>query len=200
MLMRVIFGAVVVIVGLLAYQQFSHKATVDNLYETSPDFILGQQNAQYTIIEFFDYNSKWSRRSHPVLLQMISRYPDTRIILKEKPGITSDSEMISRIALAARTKGRYMEMHTALMSMEGEIDETRLRSIVAQMGMDFEELKQIGQGPEVSRILQENEQAAFFLGIQSAPSFVVEGEVMSGGGYTVDDFRAVIRQIERGVR
>lgn len=200
MLLRVIFGALLVIVGLLAFQQFSHKATVENLGETHPDFILGQQNARYTIVEFFDYNSKWSRRTFPVLLQLISQFPDTRIVLKEKPGVSSDSELISRIALATRSKGRYIETHTALMSYTDEIDEAMLRNIIEKLGMNFEELKQIGYGPEVSRILQENEQAAFLLGIEAAPSFVVEGEVMTGGGYTVNDFRKVIFDKERGVR
>jgi len=193
MFMKMLFGAALVISFLLAYQKYSHEATVNTMSEADPAFIIGQQNAPHTIIMFFDYNSKWSRRSHPILMQLISQNPNIRIVLRDYPGITSFSETISRIVLATREKGKYMETHSAIMSIQGDIDESRLRSVVEQLGMNYDELLDLGYKPEVTRVLDENRQAAFFLQIQSAPSFVVDGQVMGGGGYTVDDFKAAIQ-------
>ena len=200
MLMRILFGAALVITVLLAYQKYSQKATISTLSETHPDFILGKQNAPETVVMFFDYNSKWSRRAHPVLLQLISRNPNVRVVLKDYPGITSDSEMISRVVMGAREKGRYMELHNALMGLENDINEAVLKDVVTQLGMDFDELKELGSTPEVSRIFEENKQAAFFLGIQSAPSFVVEGKVLSGTGFSMQDFEDALREVKRNRR
>lgn len=197
MLLRIIFCTVLLISLILAYQQFSHKATVNTMAEAHPDFIMGTETAPNTVIMFFDYNSRWSRRTHPVLLQLISQYPDTKVVLRDYPGITRRSEDISRIALAARTKGKYREIHNAIMSMEGDLTEERLAEMVSQLGMNYDELKEIGQSPEISRQLDENRQAAFFLGIQAAPSFVVNGELVSGGGFTVSDFRKIITRTNR---
>lgn len=200
MLIRIIFGAALVIFGLLAYQQFSQKATIDHLYEAHSDFVLGKQNAKFTIIEFFDYNSKWSRRTYPMILQLISKYPEIRVILKEYPGITEESEKISRFALASRRMGRYKEVHNALMSLSGPINDLRLRSVADQLGMNYDELMAIGNTEEITRQIDENRQAAFFLGIEAAPSFVVHGEVIAGGGMNVQDFRRIITAKEKNRR
>jgi protein-disulfide isomerase len=197
LLVRVLFGAALVIAVLLAYQQFSHKATVQTMSEAHPDFIMGNQNAEHTVMMFFDYGSKWSRRTHPVLLQLISRYTDTRVVLIDYPGVTDESEDISRVVLASRAKGKYKEMHNAIMNIEGDITEDTLFKISQQLGLNYDELKKIGQSDEISRILQENTQAAFFLGIEAAPSFVIDGDVISGGGLTVNDFRKAIQAANR---
>lgn len=198
MLVRILFGAALVISLLLAYQKFSQQATVSTISEAHPDFIMGKQNAPHTVIMFFDYNSKWARRAHPVLLQLISQNPDIRVILRDYPGVTDFSDEISRIVLATREKDRYMEMHNAVMSVHQQIDEKLLRDIVAALGMDYEELERLGQSEEISRLLEENRQAAFFLGIdESGPSFVVDGQIMMGGGFSVDDFKATIRNANR---
>jgi protein-disulfide isomerase len=197
MFLRIVFGTILVIAMILGYSQFSHNATLNKLNESHPDFILGRANAGNTVVMFFDYNSKWSRRSQPVLMQLISRNPNTRVIVRELPGITPMSETISRVALAARTKGRYKEIYSFLMNLDVEIDEALLRQVVEQLGMDYDELLEIGRGEEVSRLLRENQQAATFLGINSAPSFVVQGRVMPGGGYTAKDFNRVITEVNK---
>lgn len=197
MLLRMFFGATLIIVLAIAYKNFSHDATVSTLAESDPDFVIGQVNAPHTIIMFFDYNSKWSRRAHPILMQLLAKYPDVRVVLKDYPGITEDSELISRVVHAARAKNKYQELHYALMNLDHDIDEAKLKQVVQSVGLDYAELKELSKSPEIDRSLEENRQAAFFLGIQSAPSFVVDGLLLGGGGYTVDDFVAAIAEANK---
>lgn len=197
MLIRIIMGAILVILLAFTYKNFSHDATVSTLSESHPDFIIGQVSAPHTVIMFFDYNSKWSRRSHPVLMQLIAKRPDVRIVLKDYPGITDFSETITRVAHASRAKNKYQQLHYALMNIDQEIDETILKDIVESLDMDYAELKDIGMSPDIDRVLEENRQAAYFLGINAAPSFVVDGYLLPGGGYTVEDFQSAITEAQR---
>ena len=75
---------------------------------------LGTTDAKISIVEFFDYNCPYCRKTHPQLLQFLEANPDVRIVLKDIGNLGKDSEAISRLTIAARKQSKYAPFHEAV--------------------------------------------------------------------------------------
>jgi len=90
------------------------------LYEDPRDSYIGQKDAKVTIIEFFDYNCGFCKKSAGWVEKVIKTYPkDVKIIFKELPILdsrTKTSKIAAKAAIAANKQGKFAEIHFALMN------------------------------------------------------------------------------------
>ena len=67
----------------------------------------GNPNGDVTIVEFFDYNCGYCRRSHPTVKSVVSGDGKIRIVHKQFPILSEESKVAARMALAAAKQGKY---------------------------------------------------------------------------------------------
>jgi len=156
----------------------------DALENDPRDASIGPKNAKVTIVEFFDYNCGFCKRSTPWVEEAIEKYGnDVRFIFKELPILddrTKTSRLASRAALAAEKQGKYMDMHLALMKqkrLSGEI----IRETAEEIGLDMRRYEADMGDPTIEQHISDTLELANRLpALTGTPFFVIGDEYVSG--------------------
>ena len=94
----------------------------DNLF-------LGNKNGKEIIIEFFDYNCGYCKRSFPEIMELVSENKDIKIILKELPVLGESSILASKASIASQKQDKYFEFHQELINFSGLISLIDIKKI-----------------------------------------------------------------------
>ena len=122
----------------------------------------------------------------PDIKKVVDNYEDVKIVFKEFPILSPDSEMASRYALAANEQGKYFEYHSALMEAKGRLNESRLLDIAEGLSLDIEKLKEDKESEKVTALINKTREKAQEIGIRGTPAFVVGDDLVRGAvGYDV---------------
>ena len=156
----------------------------DALENDPRDASVGPKNAKVTIVEFFDYNCGFCKRSTPWVEEAIKKYGnDVRIVFKELPILddrTRTSRLASRAALAAEKQGKYMDVHLALMKqsrLSGEI----IRETAETVGLDMRRYDADMADPTIEQHISDTLELANRLpALTGTPFFIIGDEYVSG--------------------
>ncbi|QPC44744.1 DsbA family protein [Kaustia mangrovi] len=152
----------------------------DALFQSPLDHVAGNPDGDVTMVEFFDYNCGYCKRSLADVLALIENDPDLRFIPKEFPILGPGSVFASRAAIASRKQDKYWPFHLAMMKHRGEIDEDTVLKIAGDVGLDVEQLKTDMEAPEVKETIEQGYKLANLLGIQGTPAFVIGEQFVPG--------------------
>jgi protein-disulfide isomerase len=150
------------------------------IFRSEADLVAGNPEGSVTMVEFFDYNCPWCKKSMPEVLALIEADDDVRFVMKEFPIFGEDSEYAARAALASRAQGKYWQFHQALLSHEGKLDKAGVDAIAVEQGLDLTKLKADMESPEIYAIVTRNQDLARDLGITGTPAFIVDKKVIPG--------------------
>ena len=149
------------------------------IYNDSRDPRVGSETAKVTIVEFFDYNCGYCKKSTEWLAGVIERHPnDVRVIFKELPildGRSKTSKNASRAALAAAKQGKYWDMHVALMNARG-LTQDKIEKIAKDNGVDVEQMNKDMNDPAINLHIEENMMVATQLPMFSGTPFFMIGD------------------------
>lgn len=156
----------------------------DQIFRDPRDYSIGPKDAKVQLVEFFDYNCGFCKRSTDWMEETIAKHPDdVRVVFKELPVLTGregTSHMAARAALAAARQGKYKKMHFALMD-ERAIKEPRVMEIAKNLGMNVEQLKLDMKDPAIARQIEDNLTISNRIpALSGTPFFILNGEYVSG--------------------
>lgn len=158
------------------------KDNADAIFKDPNSAIGGNPDGDVTIVEFFDYNCGYCRRSYDDIAKVIKDDPKVKFVFKELPIINQDaSPGAAKVALAARKQGKYMEMHAALMKGQGIASEASALKKAEALGLDMAKLKADMAAPEIQAELDKVLDLAKKLGVGGTPFFLVGDHVVAGG-------------------
>jgi protein-disulfide isomerase len=83
-------------------------------------------------------------------------------------------------ALAAEKQGAYAAFHRELMTLNGPMTPEAIEGAGKKLGLDLPKLKTDMNSKEVQSALMVNQRLASAIGVQSTPSFVIGGKLISG--------------------
>jgi protein-disulfide isomerase len=150
------------------------------LFDATASPVAGTAGAEVTIVQFFDYKCGYCRRVSPTLSSLLEKHKNVRMIYKELPILGPDSHMASRAALAAEKQGAYVAFHGELMNLNGPLTPEAIEATGRKLGLDVAKLKADMNSKDVEGALMQNQRLANAIGVQSTPSFVIGGELISG--------------------
>ncbi|WP_162140971.1 DsbA family protein [Fodinicurvata sediminis] len=150
------------------------------LFESETAPVLGNPDGKLTLVEFFDYQCGYCKQASPGLQQLLERNDEVRLVMMEFPILGEASMKAARAALAARAQDRYEELHWALMSHRGQLDESAIMDIAAEAGLDTERLRTDMGSSRIDEELRNNYRLAENLSINSTPTFVTPSAVIPG--------------------
>jgi protein-disulfide isomerase len=142
----------------------------------------GSKNADVTIVEWFDYDCPFCRKTHPHLQDALRTDPNLRIVYKEWPVFGEVSEYAAQSALAASWQGRYLQAHDALISTPDAIaDRAHVDSTLRAAGIDMAQLSRDRQAHvrEIAGILARSANEAALLGLRGTPGFLIGRQFVS---------------------
>ncbi len=168
---------------LAAEEEELQRAAIDEFYGTlvAEAPAVGAEAADaITVVEFFDYNCGYCKRSMEPILQVLESEPDVRFVFIEFPILAPSSATAARAALAADRQGRYFDFHQALMAHRGALTDTQVWEIADAIGLDVEQLTRDTQDASVAEALDRNAAMGEALGVRGTPFFLVNQKAYPG--------------------
>ncbi len=143
---------------------------------------LGNPKGKFVIIEFFDYNCGWCKRTNAALKEALAKpeAKNIRWIPIDTPIFGEGSETIARYVLAAGKQGKYAAMHDAVGDYKGKVDEAALVEMGKKIGLDTDKLKKDAASKELKDKLVANRDFTRALNIGGVPMLIVNGNIHPG--------------------
>ena len=167
---------------------------------SGPDaFAVGNPNGKITLVEFFDYNCGYCRRSIPDVARLIKDNPDLRVVLRDFPILSPSSVDAAIIAGAAHRQlstDKFWDFHKALLGEHGLVGKEQAVAAAKALGVDVAQLDKDAADPKIRAAIQHTDSMAKDLNLNGTPTFVIGGDVEVGAvGY--DQLQADITNIRK---
>lgn len=159
-------------------------------------FVAGNPNGDVTIVEFFDYQCGYCKRSFQDLLNMVNKDKRIRLVYKEFPVLGPASTYAAKASMAAMNQDKFMEFHLALMKSKGKLTEPRIDLMAKNVGIDLKKLRKDMDKPIMDEVLARNREFAGNLGIEGTPSFVV-GDLVVPGLIPMESMKQLVEAVRK---
>jgi protein-disulfide isomerase len=163
-----------------AQQKKAISQNADAIYRSPVSHVVGNPNGDVNVVEFFDYNCPYCRRSLSDVVKLINEDGKVRLVLKELPILSDDSVAAAKLALASNKQGKYFEMHQKLLSEPGKADKEKALRIAQELGLDVDQLQKDAQDPDIKKTLDDAKDLAKKLNLQGTPLFLIGDRVIAG--------------------
>jgi protein-disulfide isomerase len=145
--------------------------------------ILGNPRGDATMIEFFDYNCPYCKRTAAEIKPLLGADKGLRYVLINYAILGEASIEASRVALAhsmQKTQGGYLALHEALFKLRGRVDAGRAVTTAVELGAAREKLIVDADSDKVTDALVLASRLGENLGLTATPSFVAGREAVVG--------------------
>ncbi len=156
--------------------------------------VAGNAAAEFTIVEYFDYQCPYCKKIEPVLRQVVAEDGKIRLVRKDWPIFGDVSRYAARMALAARFQGKYPQAHDALIGAATRLSEPIVRDLLQRAGIDLAKADAdlAAHRQEIDALLARNDTQAKAFGFPGTPAFII-GTFRVPGVLTADQFRLAIK-------
>ena len=158
------------------------QALTEKLSSDSRDVSIGDPNAPITIVEFFDYNCGYCKRSVDWLIQTVENSDGkVRAVFKELPILNEQSREAALAALASVKQDKYMELHQALMKAPANaLTSSEIDKIAGSLDINVTKMRKAMESEDILDHIQDIRVQAIENGATATPSFIVNGELIQG--------------------
>jgi protein-disulfide isomerase len=136
---------------------------------------LGNAQGDVTIVEYFDYQCPYCKKTAPELAQVAKEDGKVRIVLKDWPIFGPASAYAAKMALASRFQNKYEEAHDALIAAKTKLTETAVDDLLAKAGIDVGRASadRAAHAQDIDALLARNDAQARAFGFQGTPAFII---------------------------
>ena len=157
------------------------------IFNSPRQAVLGNPKGKVTLVEFFDYNCGFCKKTLDDMTRLVRDEPDMRLVIKDFPVLGPGSVEAAEIATALRAqfKGdKYWQFHQRLLATRGQVGKAQALSVAKDMGADMDRLAKDVADPATHASINEVMEIADKLQLTGTPSFVVGKEIVVGAvGY-----------------
>lgn len=152
----------------------------EDIYRHPNAPVAGNPDGDITVVEFFDYNCGYCKRGFSDIAKLIKADPKVRVVFKEYPILSEDSEKAAKVALAAGKQGKYWDVHQELITARGRTTEASALKAAEKAGLDMDKLKADLESDDIKNEVERVKTLARGMGINGTPHFLV-GDRSIGG-------------------
>lgn len=191
-------------------ESFQEKMAVDHISKAAKNLVLlqdkiahdprspvtGNPKGDVTVAVFFDYHCGYCKHFYMQLAQLMKEDKNVRIVFKEFPILSRDSELASKAALAVWNidKKKYFDFHSRLMQSSGDFTEESLLVMATQVGVNADTFKEKLADPELQKDLDTNKALAKDLAITGTPATIVGTEFVPGA-ISYDKLKSTVDEV-----
>ncbi|MFF8368506.1 DsbA family protein [Streptomyces lydicus] len=148
----------------------------------------GRKDAPVVLVEYADYQcsfcGRFTRRTQPALIKKYVDAGTLRIEFRNFPVFGADSERAARASWAAGRQGRFWQLHDTLYAKTRKgaaLAEDKLVELARASGVpDLDRFRADLKSAGAERALKKDQDEGYRLGVQSTPSFLVNGRPVAG--------------------
>ena len=179
-------------------EQPQPKADITKLSPISDDdYILGDEDAAVTLIEFSDFQCPFCLQHQSTLKQILDEYEGkVRLVYRHFPLTTihPDSQKSAEAAECAGEQGKFWEMHDMLFENQKELSVENLKEYAKELDLDTDEFDEcLDSGKYISKIQQQTKEA-IAAGITGTPGTFVNNDLVKGA-IPFEQFKLVLDQV-----
>ena len=162
----------------LAGAQKLIDANIEDVNNDANTPFVGAADAEKVVVEFYDYSCGYCHRLFPELNEVMANNKDIKVVFKPLAFVSQYSDYAARAALAAAEQGKFVEMHNALFTVEGPLDEDKINEVAGKIGLDVEKLKADAKGEKIDGIMNANNTLAGNIQVNGVPTLILNGELL----------------------
>jgi protein-disulfide isomerase len=165
----------------------------EHLNQSPLDPVGGNPEGTITMVEFFDYNCGYCKRSNATVQALIDANPNLRVVYKEWPILSEASGIAARISLAVHLAApeKYEDLHRELLNTKALHSDEDIWKVVTSLGIDRSAVEAKLDDPSIDEHLKQTTMLTQQLDITGTPAFIV-GDQMLKGAYPVEHIQAAI--------
>jgi protein-disulfide isomerase len=162
--------------------------------------MLGSQDPDVIVVEFFSYQCPMCRMMHPVMKELLKANKKLQLTLISLP-FEGESDMYAGKAVAAANKqGKFHELYNLLMANSGILTNDIIDKAVAKAGLDKGKIKDDMESNSVEGAIRDNFKLAQNLSLSATPAFIIANKDHSKfdvliGRATKKEMQKVIKEI-----
>ena len=163
------------------------------------DFIRGNPNAKVTLLEYADFQCPACATLYFVVKKLEGDFKtDLRVVFRFFPLVnTHQNSMISaQVVYAAGLQGKFWEMHDLIFENQNSWANISPRDTfigyAKTLGLNLDKFKADLDANSTKQFITNNENKGIEIGINSTPSFFINGTYIQTPG-TYDDFKKLIQ-------
>ena len=151
-------------------------------YDTAALPTVGSSEADYTIIEFFDYRCGYCSKQANDFQKLLNNTNNVKIIYMEWPIFGDISDTAAKIALIVwqRYPNLYFEVHNQFMQLGPKMKKVSLVDILNKNELNGEEIFQEAISQKSNDIIEANMKLAKSLGLRGTPASIVNDSIYPG--------------------
>lgn len=177
------------------------KLRVDSVLATQPVAVasgpefpsLGPADAPVTIVEFSDFQCPYCRIGALTLNAVMNRYPaKVRVVFRNFPLDPSCNPLVqhsmhpaacesARTALCAQKQGKFKEVYESLFEHQSKLAPGKPLELAREAGANTDQLSACASQTDVNAAVSRDIDEGKRLGVQSTPTFFINGRKVEGG-------------------
>ncbi len=183
------FAAIIAVVAIGIKSQLApQQVDVSKLIRAQSEHT-GNSSAKVTLVEFGDYQCPACKAAYPAVKRITDSYtpnPDFNFVFRNFPLPQHQNAQISaEAAEAAGAQGKFWEMHDALYENQAQwSDSTKPLDLflgyAQKIGLDINKFKQEVESNKYADLISGDLQDGQDLGINSTPTFYLNGQQLTG--------------------
>lgn len=164
------------------------------------DPVKGNENGKVTIIEYADFQCPACAMYAPIMNELQKQQGEKfRLVYRYFPltSIHRNALISSQAGEAARLQGKFWEMYDLLfinqnLWSESTNAESIMVDLAKQAGLDENRFKEDLNSASVKQAVQNGLNEATRLGLNSTPTFFINGKKLESNPRSLDDFKKII--------
>lgn len=174
---------------------FAQQLTAAQVFHDPDAPVLGNPDGDVTVVEFFDYQCPYCKKSHPDVKSVIEADGKVRLIMKDWPVFGEASVFAAQAVLGAFEIGHYQPAMEALLATPGSLTEDSIKATLTGAGIDLTKVAAAVQqnNKKISDLLTRNYNQAVAFNFAGTPAFVI-GKTTYSGVLTQDQLRDAIKK------
>jgi protein-disulfide isomerase len=163
--------------------QKSISSKTNDIFNYKNDPVFAPKDADVTVVEFFDYNCGYCKRSQATVEKLLDDDKKVKVIFKEFPILGPSSEELAKVSIALNMvdAANYVKFHNALMKSSAKNRDDALK-IAGSVGANVDKIKKTldASKNDIDAQIAFNRQLGGSIGINGTPAFIVGEELISG--------------------
>jgi len=164
------------------------------------DITRGDPKSKVTLIEYSDFQCPACKAYYPLVKQLLSEFGDKIFFVYRMFPLTSihkNAMIASQAAYAAKLQGKFFEMHDMLFETQTSWAETdnaadSFTAYAKKLNLDVNKFQKDMNSSEAQSYVTDSQNQASNIGINSTPSFFVNGQQITNPR-SYDDFKKIIQ-------
>ncbi len=198
----IVIGLIAVVGGLIAFghaPKSSHPVENSALLTIAPDdYVKGATTSPVVLIEYLDFECEACGAYYPIVKQLEQEYGDRVTFVARYFPLAGHRNGLpaAYAAEAAARQGKFWEMHDLLFTRQGQWGEKQVvtpevfEGYAEELDLNMDQFRADVASDQVASRVKRDMDAGRQLGVNSTPTFFLNGEQVRPQGY--EPFKAAI--------